>query len=192
VDQGLSFLFTCKDESHPWIAEQVKWSEPETLTITEWNGETHLENRAEGEKLRVNYLCFETYNREQEKVVYKNSWITDKPIAEENVRLLAACARTRWKIENENNNVLKNYGYHLEHNFGHGGNHACEVYCLLNLLAFLVHGLMLLCDENFIKACSSFGRREEFYNTLRTFLWAFEFQSWDDFLLFVITHARGG
>ncbi|MDR2632329.1 MAG: hypothetical protein LBC51_01725 [Treponema sp.] len=24
VDSGLSFLFTCKDESHPWITEQVK------------------------------------------------------------------------------------------------------------------------------------------------------------------------
>jgi hypothetical protein len=29
-------------------------------------------------------------------------------------------------------------------------------------------------------------------HALRTFFWAFEFQSWDDFLLFIITHARGG
>jgi hypothetical protein len=199
---GLSFLFTCKDESHPWIAEQVKWGEGETLVVTEWNGKTRLEhryrwvngieNRAEGEKLLVNYLCFETYDLEKGKAVYRNSWITDKPVARENARLLVECARTRWKIENENNNVLKNYGYHLEHNFGHGGNHACEIYCILNLLAFLVHGLMILCDEDFIKARSYFGRRDEFYNALRTFFWAFEFRSWDGFLLFVITHARGG
>jgi hypothetical protein len=25
-----------------------------------------------------------------------------------------------------------------------------------------------------------------------TFFWAFEFQNWDDFLLFIIAHARGG
>ena len=31
------------------------------------------------------------------------------------------CARTRWKIENETFNVLKQHGYHLEHSFGHGG-----------------------------------------------------------------------
>ena len=202
VDRGVSFLFTCKDESHPWIAEQVTWSEPETLVITEWNGKCHLEhryrwvngieNRAEGEKLLVNYLYVETYNLEKGKVVYRNSWITDKVISEENVRLLVSCARARWKIENENNNVLKKRGYPLEHNFGHGENHACEIYCMLNLLAFLVHGLMILCDGNFIKARSYFGRREEFCNALRTFFWAFEFQSWDDFLLFVITHARGG
>jgi hypothetical protein len=33
---------------------------------------------------------------------------------------------------------------------------------------------------------------ESFGIMLRIFSWAFEFQSWDDFLLFVITHARGG
>jgi hypothetical protein len=51
---------------------------------------------------------------------------------------------------------------------------------------------MILCDENFIKTRSYFGRRDEFYNAMRTFFWAFEFQGWDDFLPFVITHARGG
>jgi hypothetical protein len=75
---------------------------------------------------------------------------------------------------------------------GHGENHACEIYCILNLLAFLVHGLMILCDRNFKKARSYFERRDEFHNALRAFFRAFEFQSWDDFLLFVIIHARGG
>jgi hypothetical protein len=202
LSQGLSFIFTCKDESHPWIAEQVEWGVPETLETLVRTGRccleyrykwiNGLENRADGEKLLVNYLYSEIYNREKGKITYKNSWITDKLISQENVELLSECGRARWKIENENNNVLKNYGYHLEHNFGHGENHAGEVYCILNLLAFLVHGLMILCDEKFIEARTYFGRREEFYNALRTFFWAFEFQSWEDFLLFVIVHARGG
>jgi hypothetical protein len=38
---------------------------------------------------------------------------------------------------------------------------------------------------------SYFRRRDEFFNALRTFFWAFQFQSWDDFLLFVITRAKG-
>jgi hypothetical protein len=202
LDAGLSFIFTCKDDSHPWIAEQIKYSEPEKLTSTIFTGKHHIEyryewvngieNRADGEKLLVNYIYFETYNKETGETSHKNSWITNKTVTRENVVLLVECARTRWKIENENNNVLKNYGYHLEHNFGHGENHACEIYCILNLLAFLVHGLMVLCDENFIKARSYFGRRDEFYNALRTIFWLFEFQSWEDFLNFVITRARGG
>jgi hypothetical protein len=45
LDSGLSFLFTYKDESHPWIAEQVKRDEVETLGSTEWNGKSRLEHR---------------------------------------------------------------------------------------------------------------------------------------------------
>jgi hypothetical protein len=104
----------------------MPWAE--TLVITERNGRNRLEhryrrvngneNRAEGEKLMVNYLSFETYNREKWKIVYKNSRITDKLVSKENAMLLTACARARWKTGNENNNVLKNCGYHMEHNVG--------------------------------------------------------------------------
>jgi hypothetical protein len=76
-----------------------------------------FENRAGGEKLTVNYLYLEIYNSEKDKITYRNSWITDKTITKENVKLLAECDRALWNIENENNNVLKNCGYRLEHNF---------------------------------------------------------------------------
>ena len=59
-------------------------------------------------------------------------------------RNLAQAGRARWKIENENNNVLKNHGYHLEHNFGHGKQHLSNVLFTLNLLAFLIHTLQEL------------------------------------------------
>jgi hypothetical protein len=117
----------------------------------------------------------------------KNGWITDKVITQEHITLLTECAQARWKIENENNKVLQNYGYRLEHNFA--PRRGC---CVLNLPVFLVHRLMILCDEKFIKARSYFGRREEFYNAMRTFFWAFEFQTREDFLLFVTAHAGGG
>ena len=43
--------------------------------------------------------------------------------------------RARWKIENENNNVLKTKGYHLDHNFGHGKKHLSSLLLTMNLLA---------------------------------------------------------
>jgi hypothetical protein len=119
LDSGLSFLFTCKDDSHPWIAEQFKYSYPETLNTPGWTGRYHLEhrykwvngieNRADGEKLLVNYIYFEIYNREKDKIVYKNSWnhqprreapkvpllITNKSVTKESVGLLVDCARAR-------------------------------------------------------------------------------------------------
>lgn len=67
--------------------------------------------------------CEVTVTDAHDQVIYHNGWITDWPITEQNVAALAASARARWKIENENNNTLKTKGYHLEHNFGHGKKH---------------------------------------------------------------------
>ncbi|MBR9982357.1 MAG: hypothetical protein KFF50_15100, partial [Desulfatitalea sp.] len=44
----------------------------------------------------------------------------------------------RWKIENETFNTLKNQGYHIEHNFGHGRKNLSNNFFVLNLLA-LIH-----------------------------------------------------
>jgi hypothetical protein len=52
--------------------------------------------------------------------LYHNSFITNHSITDDNVADLAQAGRGRWKIENENNHVLKTKGYHIEHNFGHG------------------------------------------------------------------------
>ncbi|MDR2054094.1 MAG: hypothetical protein LBP80_11835 [Treponema sp.] len=75
----------------------------------------------------------ETVKRSYLREYNKNAWVTDKEIREGNVRQLAECGKARRKIENEHNNVLKNCGYNLEHNFGHGKRHACEIYAILNL-----------------------------------------------------------
>jgi hypothetical protein len=118
----------------------------EKKITVKWDGQQHLEYRygwyngvelrEEEPTLLVNYLTMEIWNREKGKVTYRNSWVTDLAIDEKNVVELVECARARCKIENEHNNVLKHHGYHLEHNFGHGQEHACKIYALLNLLAF--------------------------------------------------------
>jgi hypothetical protein len=63
-------------------------------------------------------------------VTYKNVWVRDKEVGEENVRLVVECGRGRWEIENEYNNVQKSRGYNLEHNFGQGRNPASEIYAV--------------------------------------------------------------
>jgi hypothetical protein len=195
LDAGMHFLFTCKDESHPWIAEQVRYAEVEQREERTWNGRSHLvyrykwvnglENRAEGEKLPVSYLDFEIYNEEQQKRTYHNSWITSHVIDMESVKNIADCARARWKIENEHNNILKRRGYNLEHNFGHGKNHANEIFCQLNLLAFLFHGIQDHVDEDYRKARGSFGRRDDFFAALRYEVSRYLHENWHDLLLTV-------
>ena len=123
--------------------------------------------------------------------MYTSIWVTDKEITAENVEHLAECARARWKIENEHNNVLKNHGYNLEHNFGHGDEHASEMYCLLNLLAFLFHGILSYTDAQYGMACKRHGRRTEYFIHLRAGLWYVLHESWDTFLLCVSGEEPG-
>jgi len=202
LDMGMSFIFTCRDESHPWIAEQVKYSPMEGRVRSEWNGRNHLEyryawvngieNRAEGEKLSVNYLSLKIWNKEKDEITYSNSWITNKPVTADTAAFLAHCARTRWKIENEYNNVLKCRGYNLEHNFGHGQEHAADIYCLLNILAFLFHSIQDALDEDYQAARKSFGRRDAFFWALRYEICRYLHDDWSLFFLTVAGQAPDG
>jgi hypothetical protein len=48
LDSGLSFIFTRKNEPHPWTAEQAKRGCAEELNVREWNGKYHLETGTSG------------------------------------------------------------------------------------------------------------------------------------------------
>jgi len=73
------------------------------------------------------------------KTTYDGAFVTSLPVTRDTVAEIAACARARWKIENESFNVLKNNGYHLEHNFGHGKDNLAMMLAAMNLLAFAFH-----------------------------------------------------
>jgi hypothetical protein len=73
------------------------------------------------------------------------SWITDFTLNADNVWAIMRGGRARWKIENETFNTLKNQGYHLEHNYGHGDQNLSVVLALVMFLAFLVDQVQQLC-----------------------------------------------
>jgi hypothetical protein len=89
--------------------------------------------------LNVNW-CELTLTRESDgKLLYQNAFATNHELTAQTLPLVTAAGRCRWKTENENHNVLKTKGYHLEHNFGHGQTHLAAILLTLNLLAFLFH-----------------------------------------------------
>jgi hypothetical protein len=45
------------------------------------------------------------------KVIYHNAWVTNHLLTHKNVSQVAVVGRARWKVENENTNVLKTKGY---------------------------------------------------------------------------------
>ena len=98
--------------------------------------------------------------------------------------------RTRWKIENENNNVLKNQGYNLEHNFGHGQENLAEILLSLNLLAFLFYNVLDLVNDLYQKVRKILRTRKTFFNDIRALLRYVWFESWSDLLVFILTEGK--
>ena len=78
---------------------------------------------------------------------YENAWVTDLTPTSANIVQLVRAARARWKIENEGFNTLKNQGYHLEHNFGHGDQHLSQRRSSPSTcIAFFMHQIFELVD----------------------------------------------
>ena len=69
---------------------------------------------------------------------------------------------------------------------------ACEIYALLNLLAFQMHGILLLLDEGYQKARGYIRRRDEFFAGLRLVFSWFLFGSWEEFIGFITDDDEPG
>jgi len=94
--------------------------------------------------------------------------------------------RGRWKIENENNNVLKTKGYHLEHNFGHGQQYLSAVMLSLNLLAFLFHTVLEWSGDKYALLRRVLARRQTFFNDIQALMRYMVFDNWRHSLDFMI------
>ena len=86
-------------------------------------------------------------------------------------------------IENEAFNTLKNQGYHLKHNFGHGDRHLSEALFVLNLLAFFMHQIFELVDGLYQRVRTFFSSRRAFWDEVRSAFRLFLFTSWDQVLV---------
>lgn len=102
--------------------------------------------------LKVHYLEYEEIDERSGKVLYSNKWITNIKPEKTNVEQLVKAGRSRWKIENETFNTLKNQGYYLEHNYGHGKKFLSTIFALLMLLAFFIDQITQALDQTFEKA----------------------------------------
>ena len=86
--------------------------------------EAHFANEltlnGQHQDVATNYFEVTEADKQTGEQKFYSSWITNIEISSENVAELVSIARSRWKIENETFNTLKNQGYHLEHSYGHG------------------------------------------------------------------------
>ena len=193
------FIFVCKPESHTglyeWIAFLEKTNSVEKVAHRHWNGKhgemwqyrfaPQVPLRNGEDALPVNWLELVIAHEQTGEILYQNSFVTNHTITAINVIPLAQVGRTRWKIENENNNTLKTKGYHLEHNFGHGQQDLANVLATLNLLAFLIHTIQEMIEPAYQRLRRALGARKAFFNDLRALSRYMIFDSWDDLFRFM-------
>lgn len=193
----LNFILVCKEDSHKTVYEWIKGI-TEEKRVEKVTGVRKIRRETwvyrfvnavpikDGENaLYVNW-CEVSILDEFGKRIYKNAFVTNHQITAENVEQITSCGRTRWKIENENNNTLKNQGYHLEHNFGHGKNHLASLLAVLNILAFGFHTLLEIMDQGYKKVREKIGRRDELFNGMRYLLSRFLFENFTFLMEFML------
>ena len=118
----MSYILVAKQDDHKilfeWVRELQGLGDGGSLELFDDKGRKHryqwinnvpLNGSKDADK--VNFFEYEL--TPQNKVTYRNSWVTDIPVDENNVVELVKGGRARWKIENETFNTLKNKGYHI-------------------------------------------------------------------------------
>lgn len=134
--------------------------------------------------VRVNVLEYMQTDPKGKEVVF--SWVTNIPITLTNVFTLMRGARARWKIENETFNTLKNLGYNLEHNYGHGKKFLSTILCLLMLLAFFVDQIQGMTCNLFRAVKKQAGSFQGLWEELRVLFKFMEWLSWEELYRFII------
>jgi hypothetical protein len=196
---GMSYILVAKPDDHKilmeWVNEQRQLKEVSRMEFRDKKGRLHVYEWINGvplngnkETVITNY--FEYWLIDKEKVTYHNSWVTDISISEENVKDLVRGGRCRWKIENEVFNTLKNQGYHIEHNYGHGKKNLSMNFFLLNLLAFFMHQIFELTDNLYQQCRKKFSSKREFWNCLRGVIKVLIFPDWENLLQRVLTPSE--
>lgn len=204
LDKKCNFILVCKPDSHielyRWIDYLEAQGEVSHLSQRSWNGRyteiyayrylNQVPIRGGQDALKVNW-CELTITREDTgEILYRNSFVTNFNLSENTVKPIVRDGRAHWKIENENNNILKTKGYHLEHNFGHGKQFLSATLVSLNILAFLFHTLFDLVDTKYQQLRIALGTRKTFFNDIRALTRYLLFDNWNHLLDFMFTQLE--
>jgi len=199
LSANMHYILAAKPDDHTYMMEWVEAYEPDEISsirttdkkgkihVYEWVNDVPL-NGSEN-SVKVNFFRYKIISKNkngEEKITYKNSWVTDFEITENNIMTLVKAGRCRWKIENECFNTLKNQGYHIEHNYGHGSENLCFNFFLLTLLAFYFHQIFELVDCAYQSCRKKFGSKRNLWENLRIYIRILVFETWEHLLDFAL------
>lgn len=189
---GLRYILGAKPGDHEFLFEQLETNQ-ETIyhEITTDDGCYHQFRFLNGaslnksnQNLKVNIIEYRQTDLKGKELNF--SWVTNIPVSTTNILKITKGGRARWKIENETFNTLKNLGYNLEHNYGHGKKYLSTVLCLLMMLAFLIDQVQEICCSLY-QRCRKFTRT--YYNLWECIRAMFQYVrllNWENFYLMML------
>jgi hypothetical protein len=193
INEGVHYLLVAKPGDHKYMFEWLDtYSELPSFEFVDETGRTHhyrwqnkIPLHGEAKAIHVNFFEYQMTNTKG-KITYRNSWVTDVTISQQNIQRLTQAGRCRWKIENECFNTLKNQGYYIEHNYGHGKKHLSYNMYLLTLLAFYVHQILELTDGAYQTCRKKLGSKRYMWEVFRGTIRILVFDSWEHLMDFIL------
>jgi len=177
----------CDEEKEQTVAVTDP-RDPQTV-VSETQSICDLPLNASNQDVRVNFLQHHEYDPKTGDVSKRFSWVTDCELDRSKLLHFQRGGRSRWRIENETFNTLKNQGYHYEHNYGHGKKNLSTVLMLLMFLAFLVDQVQQASCPLFDAVLKKLGSRRSLWDHLRSHVRHFEFSSFADLWRAILTDA---
>jgi len=194
--QKMKYILGAKLGDHGFLFKAVENSEKtKYYEFEDSNGFFHqfryLNNVALNKShsdVQVNFLEYMQTNPKGKETLF--SWVTNIHITQANVFVLMKGGRSRWKIENETFNTLKNLGYNLEHNYGHGKQYLSTIFCLLTLLSFLVDQVQAIACSLFESVKKQAGSFRNLWGKIKVLLEYGDFNSWEYLYRFMIERRK--
>ena len=144
------YVINVKEGSHQHLlaefdrrkeAGRVKWKKLRRKDGTYETGyTTDLEINASNRGVKTNLVWLNYRPKKGEPVSF--SWMTNLEVTAATVMAITRIGRSRWKIENEVFNSLKNQQYNFSHNFGHGQQHLATNFAYPMMRAFTIDQLL--------------------------------------------------
>ena len=193
TNQNDNFIFRAKEGDHKILYEHIdnaqaqKYNEEvkkgREILYYNWYNDVPLNASSD---IRVNAL--RVYAKEIDRHGNKEStivgtWITDIIIDKDNVSEITKAARSRWMIENECFNTLKNHGYSIDHSYGHGEKNLSFNFYTLTLLAFTMHQMQHLTEKIFQSLFVLKKTKKMFWFSILSAFQILVFESWSHMMI---------
>ena len=185
-DYGCHYILGVKEGDHRYLFKQVQVAE-QAGRVTDYERHDRAAEvvhrfrfvndvplNASRADVRVNFIEYWEIGQD---TVQHFSWVTDLRVNKRNVYQLMRGGRARWKIENETFNTLKNQGYNVEHNYGHGEQNLSVVFATIMMLAFLVDQAQQLCCALFQAVWAKLGSKRLLWERMRALFYTYALAS---------------